>query len=121
MAVLSAIYVPALIMFVRAFRAARWKELDSTGEALQLAVMRLNAAIARHRTGDLRTAIVEAAAAADLAQVADPTIAVQVGRGDLDALRRMALDVDHQLTDDEAELALALARSLLTTVAATTS
>jgi hypothetical protein len=121
MAVLSAIYVPALIMFVRAFRSARRKELDSSGEALQLAVMRLDSAIVRHRTGDLRTAIVEAAAAADLAQVADPSSTRQEGRDDLDTLRRRALDFEHELTEGEADLALALARSMLTTVAATTS
>ncbi|MGD9996574.1 MAG: MFS transporter [Ilumatobacteraceae bacterium] len=121
MAVLSAIYVPALIMFVRAFHAARRAELNSSTESLQLAVMRLDAAVARHRIGDLRTAIVEAAAAADLAQVADPSIGGIVGRDDLDTLRRRALDADHELTDAEADLALSLAHSLLTTVAATTS
>jgi hypothetical protein len=121
MAVLSAIYIPALLVFVRALRTARRQELGSGSEALRLAVARLDAAIARHQIGDLRTAIVESAAAADLAQLAEPTIAGEVGRGDLDELRRIALDPAAVLTEGEAELALALARSLLTRVAVTTS
>jgi predicted MFS family arabinose efflux permease len=120
MAVLSAIYLPALVVFVRSFRAARANELGSVGAALRLAVARLDAAVVRHQTGDLRTAIVEAAAAADLAQVADPTVTRQHGRDDLDRLRRNALDPECIVDESDAELALAIARSLLTTVAAST-
>ena len=120
MAVLSAIYIPALAVFVRAFRAAKRNELGSVGAALRLAVARLDAAVVRHQTGDLRTAIVEAAAAADLAQLADPTVIRRHGRDDLDRLRQNALDPERDVAEDEAEQALTIARSLLTTVAVST-
>jgi hypothetical protein len=121
MAVLSAIYIPALVVFVRAFRAARRHEVGSAGAALRLAVARLDAAVVRHQMGDLRTSIVEAAAAADLAQLADPTVTRQRDRDDLDRLRRDALDPQRDVADGEAELALSIARSLLTKVAPSTT
>ena len=92
MAVLSAIYIPALVVFVRAFGAARRNEVGTVGAALQLAVARLDAAVLRQQAGDLRTAIVEAAAAGDLAQLAEPSTSRQQARDDLDRLRRGALD-----------------------------
>jgi len=119
MAVLSAIYIPALLVFVRAFRAARRNEVGSVGAALRLAVARLDAAVVRRQMGDLRTAIVEAAAAADLAQLAQPSMDSE-RRNDLDRLRQSALDPMQQVETDDAEHALDIARSLLTSVAAST-
>ena len=121
MAVLSAIYVPALVVFVRSFNAARRNELGSVGAALRLAVARLDAAVVRHEGGDMRTAIVEAAAAADLAQLADPTIIRRHGRDELHALRRHALDPEWTMDESEAQRALDIAHSLLTTVATSTT
>jgi MFS family permease len=121
MAVLSAIYVPTLVVFIRAFGAARRNEEGSVGAALRLAVARLDAAVVRHQKGDLRTAIVEAAAAADLAQLAEPSVTRQQGRDDLDQLRRSALDPTSSVGADDVERALTIARSLLTTVAVSTT
>jgi MFS family permease len=121
MVVLSAIYIPALVVFVRAFGAARRNEMGSVGAALRLAVARLDAAVIRSNMGDLRTAIVEAAAAADLAQLAEPSVTGQQGRDDLDRLRRTALDPASSVDSDDATHALDIARSLLTSVAASTT
>lgn len=120
MAVLSAIYIPALVVFVRAFGAARRNEVGTVGAALRLAVARLDAAVLRHEAGDLRTAIVEAAAAGDLAQLAEPSTSRQQARDDLDRLRRGALDPQNPVDTEQVERALEIARTLLTTVATST-
>lgn len=118
MAVLSAIYLPVLVVFVRAFTNARTMELESGVAAMQLAELRLDAAEQRVRVGDLRTAVVEASAAVDLAQLADSSIGIRDERAELERLRRSALDDGAELADDMARRALDLARTLLSAGAA---
>ncbi len=92
MAVLSVIYVPALLVFVRAFEAARRLEQESGLATLQPAIIRLAAADDLRGGGSARAAIVDASAAVDLAQLAHSEIAAHPRRGELDRLRRLALD-----------------------------
>jgi predicted MFS family arabinose efflux permease len=114
MAVLSVIYIPALVVFIRAFARARRVERMSAGASLQTAFVRLTNAEELHHAGDVRAAVIESFAAVDLAQLADETIAGTQERTELDALRVAALGPGRLLVDADAERAIAVARSLLT-------
>ncbi len=112
MAVLSAIYIPALFVFVRAFAGARRIERMSGGTALQGAVVRLADAEQHARSGDLRLAVLGAYAATDLAQIADPSF-TSADRAEIDLLRRAALDPGAPLDADEVRKAIERVRDLL--------
>jgi predicted MFS family arabinose efflux permease len=114
MAVLSVIYIPALVVFIRAFARARRVEQMSAGASLQTAFVRLTNAEEVHRAGDVRAAVIESFAAVDLAQLADDTIGGTRERTELDSLRAEALGRNNTLNDNDAERAIALARVLLT-------
>jgi hypothetical protein len=113
MAVLSVIYLPTLVIFIRAYSAARGLEQHSGGASLQSAFVRLSTAEGLAKAGDVRAAIIESFAAVDLAQLADASIGATPERGELDRLRAAALD-DAQLSDADADRAIVLTRSLLT-------
>ena len=112
MAVLSAIYIPALVVFVRAFAGARRIEQFSGGTAVQGAMMRLADAEEHAKSGELRLAVIGAFAAADLAQLADPAME-PAARAEIDLLRRAALDRDAPLATDEVGHAIDSVRALL--------
>lgn len=114
MAVLSVIYIPTIIIFVRAYASARRLETSTAGASLQSAFVRLSSAEGLARVGDVRAAIVEAFAAVDLAQLADHSIGGTAERAELDELRDAALDAARQLGDGDADRAIGLSRALLT-------
>ncbi|MCU1390566.1 MAG: Major Facilitator Superfamily transporter [Ilumatobacteraceae bacterium] len=112
MAVLSALYIPALIVYLRASNAAtifEEKSLDVFGLAERRLVSAEGALDGRLD----RVAIVDAAAAVDLARLADPAVGEQLACADLDELRNAALDPDTEIIDGDAGRAVGLARSLL--------
>jgi len=112
MTVLTAIYVPALVIFVRGVREAHRFE-GPPEDHLGGAHMRLAMAHQAWEAGSLRVAIVDASAAVDLAQ---SVVGAAVGpeqRCELDDLRRRAIDVDHAVTDSDVERALQLADGMI--------
>lgn len=115
MTVLTAIYVPALAVFVRGVREAHRFE-GPPEEHLGGAHARLVMAHQALEAGSLRVAIVDASAAVDLAQ----SVAGPVGDGDercqLDELRQRAIDVDHTLRQSDVLQALELADSMIRAV-----
>ncbi len=117
MAVLSVIYLPALVVFVRAFEAARRLEQESGLATLQPAVNRLAAADDLRDGGSARAAIIDASAAVDLAQLANSEIATHPQRVELDRLRRVALDPTETVDEAMAIEAIAIARELISPAA----
>lgn len=112
MTVLTAIYVPALFIFVRGVREAHRFE-GPPEDHLGGAHVRLTMAHQAWEAGSLRVAIVEAATAVDLAQsVVGPQIDA-TRRRELDELRRGAIDVDHEVRGSEVVRALQVADSLI--------
>ena len=112
MTVLTAIYVPALAIFVRGVREAHRFEgppEEHLGGAHARSAMANQAWEAR----SLRVAIVEASAAVDLAQ----SVAGPVVEGDercrLDDLRRRAIDVDTEVNERDVLDALQFAETLI--------
>jgi len=117
MTVLTAIYVPALFVFVRGVREAHRFE-GPPEDHLGGAHVRLTMAHQAWEAGSGRVAIVEASAAVDLAQsVAGAPAAAGVERCRLDALRRAAIDLDQPVTDDDVDDALANADALIGSMA----
>jgi hypothetical protein len=112
MILLTAIYVPALVIFVRGIREAHRFE-GPPEDHLGGAHVRLAMAHQAFAAGSLRVAIVEASAAVDLAQsVVGPGIGVDERR-ELDALRRAAIDVDQVIGEPEVADALRLAGGMI--------
>jgi MFS family permease len=108
MTVLTAIYVPALFVFVRGVREAHRFE-GPPEDHLGGAHVRLTLAQQAWEAGSLRVAIVDASAAVDLAQsVAGPT-ADPSDRYALDALRHRAIDPDADVREADVIRALSLA------------
>ncbi len=112
MGVLASIYIPTLVLFVRASRQVRHFEASVT-DTLPVAMARLASADQARRNGAPRAAIVDAAAAVDLAQIVDHAIAERDGRSALDELRMRAVQPDGELADDDAERAIRLAYRLI--------
>jgi MFS family permease len=112
MTVLTAIYVPALVVFVRGVREAH--RFEGPPEAhLGGAHARLAMAHQALEAGSLRVAIVDASAAVDLAQsVAGPMIDDDQ-RCRLDDLRRRAIDIDEDVRERDALRALELADAMI--------
>ena len=118
MMVLTAIYVPALVVFVRGVREAHRFE-GPPEDHLGGAHVRLAMAHQAWESGALRVAIVEAAAAIDLAQsVAGPVFGSE-RRCELDDLRRRAIDVDDTVRELDVVRALGLADAMLSSVSPT--
>jgi len=112
MTVLTAIYVPALVVFVRGVREAHRFE-GPPEEHLGGAHARLAMAHRAWEAGSLRVAIVDASAAVDLAQsVAGPLVDGDA-RCRLDELRRRAIDVDQIVQESDVSNALDLADSMI--------
>ena len=112
MTVLTAIYVPALAVFVRGVREAHRFE-GPPEEHLGGAHVRLAMAHQALEAGSVRVAIVDASAAVDLAQsVAGPMIDDDQ-RCRLDDLRRRAIDIDEDVRESDALRALELADAMI--------
>jgi hypothetical protein len=112
MTVLTAIYVPALVIFVRGVREAHRFE-GPPEEHLGGAHARLAMAHQAWEAGSLRVAIVEASAAVDLAQ---SVVGAAIGgeqRCELDDLRRRAIDVEQVVRERDAGQALELADAMI--------
>jgi hypothetical protein len=112
MTVLTAIYVPALVVFVRGVREAHRFE-GPPEDHLGGANARLAMAHQAWEAGSLRVAIVDASAAVDLAQSVAGTLDAGDARLDLDELRRQAIDVDQPVREADAMRALELAGTLI--------
>jgi hypothetical protein len=111
MTVLTAIYVPALAVFVRGVREAHRFE-GPPEEHLGGAHVRLAMAHQALEAGSVRVAIVDASAAVDLAQsVAGPMADDDHRR--LDELRRRAIDIDEDVSERDALRALELADAMI--------
>ncbi len=112
MTVLTAIYVPALVVFIRGVREAR--RFEGPPEAhLGGAHVRLATAHQAWEAGSLRVAIVDASAAVDLAQSVAGPVAQHDQRRLLDDLRRRAIDVDCEVRESDALRALQIADSMI--------
>ncbi len=114
MAVLTAIYLPAIALYARAIRDAQRFERESAGTAVGLAFTRLAAAQESHRRNAFRLAIVDAAAAVDMARIAGSRPTGPVDGEDLEVLRRAAVDPDGVVTAGDAARAIDVARQFVT-------
>lgn len=114
MMILTAIYLPGLAVFVRALLEARRFEGAST-DGLTGARQRVLMARQAWEAEEYRTAIIDAFAAADLAQtVCGPFIRDDRDRRTLlDDLRRAAIDPEHDIAADDASRALDAVSKLL--------
>ena len=117
MTVLTAIYVPALVVFVRGVREAHRFE-GVPQDQLGGAHARLGLAHQAFEAGWLRVAVIDAAAAVDLAQsVGALAPSASDDRRHLDVLRSAAVDVDQPVTEADASAALRLADRLVASIA----
>lgn len=112
MVLLSAIYIPGLIVFAIALRDARHYE-NATPDPFFEARQRIVLARTAWEAGQLRVATVDAAAAADLAQTVTGPFSDWQSRGELGELRRIAIDPDSDLNSHQAARAIELAHSLI--------
>jgi hypothetical protein len=117
MMVLTTIYVPAIVIFVRGVREA--ERIEQPEEFLGGAQVRMTGAHQALATGSLRVAVVEAAAAVDLAQSVVGDVFTREARCELDELRRRAIDPAQDLTEDDAARAVAIADTLVTVASQT--
>jgi MFS family permease len=115
MMVLTGIYVPALVVFVRGVLEAHRFE-GPPDDHLGGAHARLAMAHQAWEAGSLRVAIVDAFAAVDLAQSVAGPVADGDQRVQLDELRRRAIDVEATVGEPDALQALQLADALITAV-----
>ncbi len=114
MMILTGIYIPGLVVFVRALREARRFEggaVDVFASARQRVLMARQAWEAE----EYRRSIIDASAAADLAQSVHGPFSDEdrERRVLLDELRRAAIDVDHPITSADARRALETVSGLL--------
>ena len=112
MMVLTAIYVPGLVVFEKALRDARRFEKSDSG-ALIGARERLVHARQAWEASSYRTAIVDASAAADLAQTVFGPFSDRSTSAALDELRRAAIDPSTEIGAVHAQRAIEAARTLL--------
>ncbi|MCU1395068.1 MAG: Major Facilitator Superfamily transporter [Ilumatobacteraceae bacterium] len=112
MAVLTALYLPALIVYLRASNAAAIFE-ETSQDAFGRAERRLVAAELSLDGGEHRVSVVDAAAAVDLARLSDPAIGAQEGCAELERLRALALDPAGTTGEPDAARAVELAGALL--------
>jgi hypothetical protein len=112
MTVLTAIYVPALVVFVRGIREAHRFE-GPPEDHLGGAHARLAMAHQAWEAGSLRVAIVDASAAVDLAQSVAGPIEARDQRCRLDELRKCAIDIERSVGEGDAREALVLAEGMI--------
>ena len=115
MAVLALIYLPALIVYLRASNAAQLFEqrsLDVFGRAEN----RLVAAEESLAGGAYRLAIIDSAAAVDLARLEDAELGRRETCADLELLRILALDRNADIDANAGARAVAIAQGLLSLV-----
>lgn len=103
MAILTAIYVPALVVFARAVYDDRRRE--AVGETGHVAITRIAEAERHMRRGSYATAVVEAASAADLVVLGGRH---DLDHAELDLLRRFALSDPTQVGELDARRAIGL-------------
>jgi len=115
MMVLTAMYVPALVVFTRGVREAHRFE-GPPAEHLGGANARLLMAHQAWESGSYRVAIVDASAAVDLAQSVVGAISDGSERGELDDLRCRAIDIDQTVGEHHVQRALQLADAIITAV-----
>jgi hypothetical protein len=118
MTVLTAIYVPALVVFVRGVREAHRFE-GPPEEHLGGAHARLAMAHQAWEAGSLRVAIVDTSAAIDLAQSVVGAIFADEDRRRLEELRRRAIDPDDVIRESDVVTALRLGEGMLTAASPT--
>ncbi|HEY4331116.1 MAG TPA: MFS transporter [Ilumatobacteraceae bacterium] len=121
MAVLTALYVPALVVFLRASNAARSFEQRSALDVAGRASERIISAEECLDGGAPRLAVIEAGAAVDLMRVADPGVAAHPDFVRLDGLRRAALQDGADVVADDGVRAIALARAVISSLPAPTT
>jgi len=111
MAVLSALYIPALFVYLRASNAAQVFEQKSLA-VFGRAERRLVGSEQSLSAGAHRVAIIEAGAAVDLARVVEPSLGDDAACAELERLRVVALqpasDVDEALAGHAVEIANSL-------------
>jgi len=112
MTVLTAIYLPALVVFVRGVREAHRFE-GPPEEHLGGAHVRLAMAHQASEAGSYRVAIVDASAAVDLAQSVAGSFADGGARCQLDELRHRAIDTGQTVTESDVLNALQLADEMI--------
>ena len=112
MTVLTAIYVPALVVFIRGVREAHRFE-GPPEDHLGGAHARLAMAQQAWEAGSLRVAIVDASAAVDLAQSVAGPCGDPFERGLLDDLRRRAIDIDETIRGSDVLRALELSDAMI--------
>jgi cyanate permease len=113
MAVLASLYIPALIVFLRAANEAKVFEEEVSLDVLSRAGMRLASAEESMSSAAYNVAVIDAVAAVDLARLSDSNITMLQECTDLDRLRGIALDHAVQITAAEAAEAISLAKLLL--------
>jgi MFS family permease len=113
MALLAAMFVPPIVWYLRSAREALRLHPIMSG-SFDVAVTRLAEARLWLDAGQHRLAIIEAAAAADLALAARAVSDGRETRRSLDELRRAATDHGAPVTGDDAARALELAQRLVT-------
>ncbi|MEO6123922.1 MAG: hypothetical protein ABIR32_09440 [Ilumatobacteraceae bacterium] len=113
MAVLAALYIPALIIFLRAANDAQVFEEDVSHDVLSRAGSRLASAEESLASSAYHIAVIEAVAAVDLARLSDSNLSLLQECFDLSRLRVIALDHAVEVTEAEATEAIALAKVLL--------
>jgi len=116
MAVLAALYIPALSVFLRASTAAKAFEADVSLDVVGRAGARLATAEQSLSTESYAVAVIDAAAAIDLARLSDADLSRLQECVDLNRLRLAALEHRETVTHAEAQEAVALARLLLTSI-----
>ncbi len=113
MAVLAALYIPALIVFLRAAREAKVFEEEVSLHVVSRAGTRLASAEESLSNGDYNVAVLDAVAAVDLARLSDSGLGGLQECTDLEKLRLIALDHSVDITADEAIEAVSVAKVLL--------
>lgn len=111
MVLLALLFVPVLVVYVRGAEDARNFAPRRESDDVATALVRLHSAEAWQAQGDARHAVVDAAAAVDLAVVSGQAELAHDDVVRLEVLRRAALL--HEAGDAEAVEALALARRVL--------
>ncbi|MEM8620687.1 MAG: MFS transporter [Actinomycetota bacterium] len=113
MIVLTAVYVPALILFQRGAREARRHEHASV-DSMAAAHDRLAEARVAWEAGKLRVTILDAVSAADLARSVGGVRSDDAARSALESLRATATDPESTVRERDALRSLQLAARLIT-------
>ena len=113
MAVLAALYIPALIIFLRAANEAQVFEEEVSLDVLSRAGTRLASAEESLASAAYNVAVIDAVAAVDLARLSDSNLSMLQECFDLSRLRVIALDHAVEVTEAEAIEAVTLAKILL--------